>query len=239
MKNFIKTTTCVIAVFCCLLSSAFADVYTSGHGDIAVAYENGQLELHWHISPDGVVDGAPVGNSPDGREFAPGDLMAFVSDPAFARPDGDIWNPIGTGAGEDVWFLPQSGSVANTQGKPFLGLNEELDDADWSNLQWSITSLVGPGEFSLWQDGFSPSFKVSSVDGLPDPFVSGHDHFNWGFTAPGLYEVGFTYSGDHVTDGFQSDSETFRFLVAVPEPGSLAALGIGALGFLTRRRRRV
>jgi surface-anchored protein len=157
------------------------------------------------------------------------------------RPAGSAWDPIGNDVGDDVWYLPQ-GNIAGT---PFLGLaTEELDPNDWDGgMTWEVISVTGPGQFSLWQNGApNPNFFVSSVDGLPDSFtrgIGGHDHYNYGFTALGTYDVTFQVSATHVSDGFQSDTATFRF-TAVPEPGSFAALAsLSAIGMLVRRRRKL
>jgi surface-anchored protein len=210
-------------------------LYTFGHGDIGVAYEEGELELHWHLGPTAVVDGSPVGNPPDGEEFGPGDITAFVAGPPIMRPAGSAWDPIGNNAGDSVWYLPQTGAAATSQGKPFLGLaTEELTGADWSGFLWTITNVSGPGQFSIWQDGITPTFFAASSNGLPDNFsgppLGGHDHFNLGFTAEGIYDITFQVSGNHAVDGFKSDSGVFQFAVgasAVPEPSTLLVVLIG------------
>ena len=62
-----------------------------------------------------------------------------------------------------------------------------------------------------------------------------HDHYNVAFTKAGLWEVGITVSGTHVTDGVVSDSGTFRFNV-VPEPSTALLGGLGLLAMFRRRR---
>jgi surface-anchored protein len=218
------------------VSAEGALIYSSGHGDIGVAYEGGQLVLHWHLGPSSILDGNPVGNPPDGEEFDPTDVAAFVSAPPIPRPAGAVWDPIGNAAGENVWILPQ----VNNPAQPFLGLaTEELIPANWSSFAWEVTNVSGPGQFSLWQDGFTPTFAASSANGLPDSFtgpgVGGHDHYNFGFTTEGIYDVAFTVRGMHTSDGLKTDSGVFRFAVgasAVPEPGGLTLVFLlgGALG---------
>ena len=231
---------CVGAVFA-LSSDALAQgIYSGGHGDIGVAYEDGALDIHWHIA-GGTVDGTSRPN----EEFEADELIAVTSltfNAPDGRPAGSAWDPIGNSAGDDVWYMPQTEDA----GTPFLGLaTEELDPNDWTgDVIWSVTAVSGPGEFSIWQDGVSPSFLASSVDGFDDndqwtQIVGGHAHANYGFTALGDYDVTFQIDGTHNVDGDLSDTATLSFrVVAVPEPGSLAILGsISVVGLLVRRRR--
>jgi surface-anchored protein len=140
------------------------------------------------------------------------------------------------------WSLPKSNSGpggAAALNAPFLGIgSEELDPGDWTgDLSLTLTGMSGPGVFSLWQDGFSPTFFMSTFDGVSGAdtisfTAGGHDHFNYGFTQPGLYEVTFEVAGTHSVDGFKTGSATYSFHVVggyVPEPGSFGLLALGAL----------
>lgn len=212
-------------------------VYDDGHGDIGIAYEEGELELHWHIE-GGTVDGVPRAN----EEFDAEELVAVTSllfnDPA-GRPSDPSWAPIGNAPGDITYLLPQ----ASISGTPFLGLaSEEMGlPSDWAtDLTWTVSNFSGPGEFSIWQNGVTPDFFVSTADGLlswTGP-VGGHDHYNYGFTEAGLYDVELTVSATHATDGPVSDTASFRFsaVTSIPEPSGSALLATLGLGVLTRRR---
>lgn len=246
MKRPIQTLLTFSGILALALTSHAANLYTSGHGDIGVAYEDGALFLHGHLGANAIVNGVPVGGD-DGEEFLPGDFTIVVpAGQSFPDPGG-TYGPTGAGGG-DLWILPQT-QVAEV---PFLGMaTEELDPADWVNgaITFSLVSVSAPGggEFSMWQSGLfgDPVFVFSTFD--PGSTVAGnslilsagtHAHYNFGFTKPGIWEVTFTVSGTHVTDGFVSDTGTFRFAV-VPEPtvsGLAISGGLGALAAARRRR---
>ncbi len=125
------------------------EAYSDGHADIGVAYAGaGALELHWHLKDGAVVNGTPILEN----EFAPNEIRAVIPGHSnFSRGAGATWDFIGNSAGQTTYFLPESPTV----GVPYLGFgSEELDPLEWSstNLNWSISSFSGPGEFSIFTD---------------------------------------------------------------------------------------
>lgn len=251
MKNMTSKAS-VIAI--ALSSPAFAALYTSGHGDIGVGYEDEgsgfELHPHWHLGPNAVVDTNPVGNAPDGEEFDAGDITAEVASSLLISMPNDAALIAGTGvaAGGDLWRLPQS----EIAGVPFLGIaTEELGPADWTGditfELGSVTSPTGSGNFSIWQtDGLgTPTFYFSTAneagtangDNTVDLAPGAHAHYNYGFSEAGDWDVELIISGTHVTDGLQTATETFSFNV-VPEPTSALLGALGALSFVLRRNRR-
>jgi surface-anchored protein len=220
-----------------------AAVYTSGHGDIAVAYQNGSLISHLELDPDAVIGGGPVGNPPNGATFAPEATLIYVADPPVLRPSGSAWDFFGVPAGQPLHVLPQSEDPA----RPFLGLaSETLVRSQWASLSVRLVSLEAPvgGHFALYQtDAFgSPLVKFDSADGIgPDDLlplvIGGHDHYNWAFTQPGMYRVGLVWQGEHRLDGPRSVAADFRFGVTqIPEPGLAALLSLSLVFVLWRHR---
>lgn len=240
VRNFWMAVACVVG---CGLSSARADIFIGGHADVGAAFDNGQLVLHFHIESDAQGGGGAV--IPAG-EYAPTDLLAGVPDPAIARPAGNQWDFLGAPT-DSVWFLPQS----SDPNKPFLGLGlEDLNPADWSGpLTWTLVGFNGPagGNFSLWQNGsfgnpvpfMTTSNGITSADKVTQN-AGGHEHFNWGFTRAGVFEIQFQISGTHVTLGSLTDTATFTFVSAVPEPSSMALLACvgtaSVFGWMRRKR---
>ncbi|QDT02340.1 hypothetical protein K227x_07160 [Rubripirellula lacrimiformis] len=247
MNKFLQAFPILIAVLVLLLPrTASADVvtYTSGHGDIGLAYEGGELELHYHFGDGAILDGVSlIGDA----EFDPAGAVVWVSDDARSTTTSSIAF-LGTKAGDSVWRLPQS----NTAGLPFLGIAaEELLPAEFSAATLQLTSFDGPGEFALWQSGgfggadvfWQSNNGLDSSDLLPLT-IGGHDHFNFGFTSEGVYDLGVTAVANLAAGGTVSDFGTLRFMVgdaavAVPEPASFVAIAaLGVTGWAVRRRRR-
>lgn len=232
---------------------ARGEVYVSGHADLGVGFENNQLHLHLHAENTlGLFGG---GTKPAG-EYEPGELYIGIPGAPIARPAGAQWNFLAANAGDSVWFLPQSSDPA----KPFLGIGtEELLPAEWTTpLTWtfnSISTISGaPASFALWQELLgTPTVIASSltptpgVGGVPNSWTQGadsHDHFNFGFSGEGVYEVSLSISGTKIgaNAGTYSDTAVFRFatgnaIATVPEPHSLMMVGYAVVGCLAYRRR--
>ena len=217
--------------------------YSNGHADIGLALEDGdELFLHFHFG------GNAVDEALRDEEFEPAGAYVRVADSLKVTdaPLADVG--LGTGTG-DVWFLRQN----NLPGTPFLGLGTEELDGSFGSANFRLMAATGPGEFSLWQGGFPNSIYWDTYDGIggDDIITIGagqHDHFNWGFTAPGVYEL--TLRGEQASDTGNFDEAVFTFVVgdltelpggpAVPEPGSLALLasfGCTLLGYQSLRRK--
>lgn len=232
------------------LSSTFAQgIWTSGHGDISVAYGVGGLEGEWHLGEDNeeiVVDGITL-QAPEGFEHEADAITATLPfDRSFLRPAGVDWNFLGANAGNSVWLFPAT--AAESVGIPYLGFGtEELNPADWStDITFTLASVTGSG---VVNGGFFSMYTTDEF-GVPTAFartfggVSGsisqpaddHTHYNLAFTQTGVYEVTFNISGTHTIDGLQTTSATYTFNV-IPEPTSLMLIGVGASALLLRRRR--
>lgn len=217
-----------------------ATLYTGGHLDgpafgyvsaADYALDNSLTQgfephLHNHGGADGaIMDSVRVTAE---SEYQPGDVTIVVPELSTTTLNSQIY-----------YWLPQDETDAANNGVPFLGIGiEELTPSDWTGgtLIVSLASMTGPGNITIWQDGFpTPNiFFDSAGDSITIPAGS-HTHFNWGFTAAGAYELEFTISGNHVVDGGQSASGTYGFQV-IPEPSSVALGALGALALLRRRR---
>jgi surface-anchored protein len=219
-------------------------VLTNQHVDLGIAYEDDAWDLHVH-------------NETDDIEYAPNEVLLGIGPAArMARPAGSAFDFIGVGAGENFWLLPE----ANNPDVLFLGIgSEEIESGVFDTIaapdarvsgagEWltlSLHSVLGPGDFSIWSEGdLGPIVFMATSDGIgmdDKVFVvaGGHSHFNFGFTAPGIYEVTVSASGFINGQMLQSDPVTYYFGVeAVPEPGVVALLAGSALPAFCLLRRR-
>ena len=152
-----------------------------------------ELELHLHST------------EVEPQEFAADAALLPVKAAAKAnRPAGSQWDFIGVSAGQPFWRLPKS----QNPNLLYLSLGtEELNPADFATtITWSLVGVTGtgggaaPGVFSVWDvddfGGIVPLMSTASsgTSGIPNSLVvnaGGHYHYNYGFTAPGLYNVEF------------------------------------------------
>ena len=195
---------CVVGTIGVSAQAQPATEFSAGHADVGVAYESSELELHCHFHAGATLDGVVQGVD---AEYDPGDVFIRVADTQMvSRPAGSQWDFLGTAAEDALWFLPQS----NSPGVPFLGTGaEELVSGDWTGpITYEITGVTRPAgsQFSIWQTDFfgSPVVQVATSDGLSDSLivpVGSHNHHNWGFTMPGVYQVEITASGTLASSG--------------------------------------
>lgn len=244
-RAFLRSVAVAVGLSVATWSPAKAEIveYSGGHGDVGLAFEGGELELHYHFGEGAILDGSELLTD---AEFAPSEAYVRVPDSA-RQTVGAAVSFLGVGAGDDIWRLPAQNPGTNAI--PYLGLAaDELSVVDFSTASYRLTGFSGPGNFALWNsDGVGgTTVFMQSLDGIDgtdvyDLTVGGHDHANWGFTAEGVYDITITAFADGDAGSF-SDVGTFRFVVgsatAVPEPGAFLALGVLASGVVVARRRK-
>ncbi|MCU0791867.1 MAG: choice-of-anchor M domain-containing protein [Opitutaceae bacterium] len=220
-----------------LATQAFAQIeLPADHADLGIGFHDNELELHWHLEDLEL-------------EYKPHEAYVFIPlSSSILRPAGAAWDFTGAIAGGTIYLAPELDQTPNVI---FLGLgSEEIANGTFAanTLTFALTGIVGDGEFSLWQTnglGQPTAFLSSATGSTSFDLITGrHEHFNWGFTAPGIYALTFSVSG--ILDDGQatpvSDTATFTFAVGttpIPEPSAFAALaGLAVLGFVGSRRRR-
>ena len=229
MKPLLITSSLILSLGTLPLSAAV--VISGGHIDVpAFGYDSlDGFEPHLHN------EGGPTGAIVNG--------VREETDSEYEADEAIIQIPLTstTSLNSVTYFwLPDNATQASNNGTPFVGFGlEELTPADWNgNMTLKLIGITGPGDFLLWTYDINldpvtllDSNNLALSFDLPP---GAHEHFNWGFTDEGIYQLTFEISGDHVTDGIVSGSGTFTF--AIPEPSTALLGAIGALGLLRRRR---
>ena len=244
LKRALAATLAALCVFCAgrlvQASPPPPYVYNGGHSDIAVNYTGGSsLILEYNFGIDATAENGSIAS----QQFAADQIDVRVPDtnPESTIPSGSQWSFLGAPSGSNLWLLPQT----DTPGKAFFGFGTYFLDPDvWSNyVNWSMIAASGPGQISLWQsDSFgnpTPYFTTSNGIDSTDQFnelTGGHDHYNWGFTAPGVYKVMVEAQATHDADATHANpylvtgSDVFTFLVGsqtgIPVPGDVNYDGI-------------
>ena len=188
---------------------------SSGHVDIFEAeYESigGSNSVHLGV------------HKHDGH-FEPGDVILEVGNDAYTNTAAfspSIVSLLGTNA----WILPADGDLAADLGVIYAGVGKT-----GFNGPATFTMLGAgpdnPGNFALFTS--LSSIRLTSTgdtvgtSSFTISAITDHVHYNWGFSAPGIY----TFDMQATYDGEQSAVETYTFNV-VPEPSTYALLGAGA-----------
>jgi surface-anchored protein len=243
-------TNAVILGLTLLATSAYSQIfYTEGHADIGIGHDGTNWDLHFHDETGGI-------------EYEPEDVIVVVSQSSLWTSPNSNFNFTGATTGQGVYRLRQT----PFSGQPFIGMGTEEFDApsqsytdsdarltraygnqtdEWVSLE--LLSVSGPGEFSAWgndPDGSgTPLVWMSTFDGgitgldryVTRPGV--HDHVNLGFSKAGTYEVTFQARFWNGSNFDISAPATYNF-TAVPEPGSMAALGLGIAAILRKRKQK-
>jgi surface-anchored protein len=197
---------------------------SSGHTDIFEAeYESigGSNSVHLGVHTD------------DGH-YEPGDVILEVGNAAYTNTAA--FSPsIVSLLGSNAWILPES-----TEEAAALGVMEAGAAKTGFNGAATFTMLRAgpnnPGNFALFTS--KSEIRLSSIGDTVETnsfsITSGHVHYNWGFSAPGIYT--FDMQATYGDGGLQSAVEIYTFNV-VPEPSTYALLGAGA-GILLMARYR-
>ncbi len=145
-------------------------------------------------------------------------------------PGLEVFGP----AGSSIWVLPQSQDPALL----YLGIAASgIPPGTWEErFDIQLLKVVGPGHFLVWQfDPFSGlELRMNSRDGIGpsdtlSPWVGGHEHVNWGFTATGLHEVHLRVAGRlrGATNDVANDTVVLRFgVVPYSLPAQAATLAL-------------
>lgn len=240
---------CLLAVLADSRQAYATPVYAAGHADIGVNYVTTggpHLTLRTRFDGDAMSEN-PLDPYDIRNQIFPAEAVAIRvrdDDPPRLRErkvdeetmevlydlTGPEWDFLGVAQGEPIWTLPQTSEV----GKPFFGFATDnlFPPSQWNGpISFALEEIVsGPagGEVSMWQSDFfgQPTVMFASADGIgeDDDFtqtIGGHDHYNWGFSKPGVYQICLGAYANRVGVGQVQGTGVFTFLVGDAAGASL------------------
>jgi len=130
-------------------------------------------------------------------------------------------------SGQPFWILPQT----QNPNLLYLGVNSERVPSGvfTGPLTIHLKRLVGPGYFMVWQATGPGQYniRINTRDGIGPsdnfmPLIGSHEHFNWGFSAPGAYCATFQASGQRIGESTNivSPESTFLFQILPLPPAT-------------------
>lgn len=216
----------------------FRVVNITEESDIAFFYEGGVLSIG-------------LGFDELGEEYAADEVIQYAR-PGLSRVTvpGSGFDFLGA-AGSTAYVLPQ---VRNPE-LPYVGFAaDEVDPADFAGpLRMQFLSVDGPGDFAVWEsDSFGDlpsvfySTRTGAGPGFIDAVFGGDSHYNYGFTAPGVYGVNVIGTGTLADGTVVSTGPTTLFfgvetITPVPAPPAvgLCLVGGATAGLVRAARRRL
>jgi len=230
------------------------------HGDGLDQPRQGSGDLTWFYdsssnSWDVVVRVGGTGvASPLGDPFTPSDGVGSGNDFQFNTLTIAVSNPdFGNVAGTD-YYVALVGLSDESNNKPDVGLRTRLRELDAQDnevaqfdsfkitLDWAASNKPDGAEFIAYSVDTFGNVDATAWDTANNVFEHtmgnwGHDHWNYGFSKLGDYDLVLNFEGVGGLHGGDAPtgSTTLSFTV-IPEPASLALLGLGGLLMMRRRR---
>lgn len=207
------------------------EIWETGHIDIRVNYNEDGWEIDLHHEELGIRQ--------------PDDVILRVRGGGFASelgarqpmPDNEVFSFIGVNPGDPFWLLPSVErswlvwpgiAIENTDSNllhSYVETDSRVSDAP---AQWVSIDLLsvdfqgeGSGNLSMWQAGSPPRLYWSTFSEPAEGnryfiFRGTHEHMNWGFSQPGLYEIEIQASAflaDNPQERVYSDPVSIQFYV--------------------------
>jgi surface-anchored protein len=207
------------------LSDGHIDVFEL-HYDSSVSPTEFALHIHDHVSK---------------AHFEPADVILQVNESSYFDSPAGLISILGSAA----YILPATQEADMLYG----GVSAEGPSGVFQNNRFKIQMVsagsANPGNFSMYRFSGAGALQVGlqsiggsvSVNEVTIP-IGGHEHWNWGFSAPGTYTFEFQGLGVKSADLsiFETSRELFTFNV-IPEPSSSTLLLVGLVGWVAARKR--
>ena len=207
------------------LSDGHIDVFEV-HYDSSVSPTEFALHIHDHVSE---------------THFEPAEVILQVNESSyFASPAGLV-----SILGASAYILPATQEADMLYGGVSAAGPSGVFQNNRFKIQMVSAGSANPGNFSMYRFSGAGALQVGlqsiggsvSVNEVTIP-IGGHEHWNWGFSAPGTYTFEFQGLGVKSADFsiLETARELFTFNV-IPEPSSSTLLLIGLVGWVAARKR--
>ena len=209
---------------------------SEGHVDI--------FEVHYDSSVVPAEFGLHIHDHDSGNHFEPGNVILQVNEASYFTSPTGLAGVLGASA----YILPSTQEVGMLYG----GISADGPLGEFQNNRFRIhmisSSSGNPGNFALYRFNSRGALEVGLqslggsvvVSEVTVP-IGGHEHWNWGFSAPGIYTFEFKGLGTKSVDLsiLETAPEIFTFHV-IPEPssGALVLAGMAVVLAVRRMRRR-
>lgn len=185
-------------------------------GYVTMTIEHVDLNVGYTPAPAGWPDPGQWSLGPRNDDEFPAvqyegdEALLYVGQAArTTRSGGNSFDFLGVGAGQTYWRLPQAQNIdllylgvagygVSTGAIESYNASSESGGRVTGTGRWvrmELVSVQGPGAFSVWQNtDTGPRVMMASADGvtLDDSLwvvAGGHNHYNYGFSAEGVYAV--------------------------------------------------
>jgi surface-anchored protein len=207
---------------------------SDGHIDI--------FEVHYNSSVVPTEFALHIHDHDTETHFEAADVTLQVNESSYFGSPAGLVPVLGTAA----YILP----ATQEPGMLYGGVSADGPTGVFQNNRFTIRMVsagaANPGNFAMYRFSGGGALQVGlqaiggsvSVNEVTVP-IGGHEHWNWGFSAPGTYTFEFQGLGVKSADlsVFETSRELFTFNV-IPEPSSGALLLAGFAAVLAARRKR-
>jgi len=206
---------------------------SNGHVDI--------WEVHYDASTRPAEFALHVHDDETGFHYEPADVILQVNESSYFSSPATLSGVLGSSA----YILPASQEADMLYGGVSAVGSTGVFQNNRISLRMVSAGSNNPGNFVLYRFGGSGNLQIGlqatganvDIQQFTVP-VGGHEHWNWGFSNPGIYTFEIKAVGVLVADlsVLETPVELYTFQV-IPEPSTCVLLVVGLMGLVRYQKR--